>query len=386
MGDPAPARVLLVNHVGEVSGAENSLLTLAHHLDRRRIQPVAAVPAGRLAAELDALKVPVSLLPPLRLNRPRNPWEAFSGWLRLKRWGAALGTAAEELGAQLIAANSVIAAVAAAGGPARELPIVWHARDLRAPRRAVRWVVPRVTRIAAISACVADNLCEAHPAAQDRITLIYNGIDRTLFYPERSRTEVLREFRIADDAIVIGNIGQLVPWKRQDLFLEAAAGILARNSRAWFLVVGADIFGDHPEYVADLRQTAVRLGLSGRLVFTGYREDVASLMGAMDVLVHCAADEPLGRVLIEAMSLGVPCVAVDSCGPSEVIEDGESGILVPPGEPRAISDRVVELLSRQGGAERMGATARRRVDDLFSASRMARLTENLYEEALAAAR
>lgn len=384
MTERARRRVLLVNHVGAVSGAEESLLTLLRHLDRRRFEPVAAVPAGRLASELDALEVPVSLVPELRLSRS-DPWSVLAGAVRLRSWAGKVRVAAEELGADLVAANSLTAALGCAVHVSEERPLVWHARDLRAPQRALRYVVPRATRIAAISACVADALIDGHAEARSKTVMIHNGVDTLTFQPERSEFEVREELGVPAGAPIIGSIGQLVPWKRQDLFLETAAHILAHEKDAHFLVVGADMFGEHPEYVSELHELAESLALTNHVIFTGYREDIASVMNALDVLVHTAEDEPLGRVLLEAMSLGVPCVAVDKCGPSEIISDGDSGILVPTADPRRMAARVVELLSRQGGPERMGNAARRCINDRFTAERMAALTGDLYEEALAQA-
>ncbi|MBD3293092.1 MAG: glycosyltransferase, partial [Armatimonadia bacterium] len=348
-------------------------------------EPVAAVPAGKLAAELDDLEVPVSLVPELRLSRS-NLLSVLVGGMKLRSWAAKVRIAAEELRADIVAANSLTAAMGCAMRVCHDRPLVWHARDLRAPQRALRYVVPRAGRIVAISACVADALIDEYRAARSRTVMVHNGVDTLTFQPLRPALEVREEFGIPDGAPVIGTVGQLVPWKRQDVFLEAAAHLLAHERDARFLLIGADMFGEHPDYTADLRALTESLGLRDRVIFTGFREDIASVMRGMDVMLHPADSEPLGRVVLEAMSLGVPCVAVDSCGPAEIIEDGESGILVPEPEPRAMAARVAELLSRQGGPERMGQAARRRINERFTAERMARLTEDVYEEALSEAR
>jgi glycosyltransferase involved in cell wall biosynthesis len=377
--------LLVVNHVGAMSGAEESLLTLLRHLDRDRFEPVAAVPAGRLAAELDDLQVPVSLIPELRLSRA-NLWNVIVGGIKLRSWAAKVRVAADELGADVVAANSLTAALGCAMRVCHDRPLVWHARDLQAPDRAVRYVVPRATSIVAISACVPDALIDRHRGEESKTVMVHNGVDTLTFQPGRTRRAVREELGIPPSAPVIGCIGQLVPWKRQDAFIEAAAHILARESDAHFLVVGADMFGEHPDYVAELREMVGSLGLAERVSFAGFREDIASVMSALDVLVHPAENEPLGRVVLEAMSLGVPCVAVDSCGPAEIIDDGETGILVAEPEPRELAARVVELLSRPGGAARMGQAARRAINERFSAELMARATEGVYEEALIEAR
>jgi glycosyltransferase involved in cell wall biosynthesis len=375
--------VLLVNHVGAVSGAEGSMLTLVRHLNRKHFEPVAAVPAGQLAAQLGDLGVPVSLVPDLRISR-RTLWSAIVGGIKLRSWAGKVRVAAEELEADLVAANSLTAALGCAMRLRGGWPLVWHARDLHAPRRAVSYVIPRVTRIAAISACVADALIDGHRGAGAKTVMIHNGVDTLNFQPAKTDLEVREELQVPADAPVIGTIGQLVPWKRQDVFLEVAAHILAHERDARFLVVGADMFGEHPDYVAQLRDLAESLGLGDRVIFTGFREDIASVMSTLDVLVHTAKNEPLGRVVLEAMSLGVSCVAVDSCGPSEIITDGDTGILVPKADPRQMAARVVDLLARQGATERMGNAARRRINERFTAEQMTRLTEDLYEEALAA--
>lgn len=382
MAERQARRVLLVNHVGAVSGAEGSMLTLARHLDRRRFEPVAAVPAGRLARELDDLEVTVGLIPELRLSRA-NLWSVLVGGIRLRSWAAKVRVAAEELAADLVAANSLTAALGCSMRLSDDRPVVWHARDLQAPERAVRYVIPRVTRIAAISACVADALIDGHRQARSKTVMIHNGVDTLLFQPQRSTLQVREELGLPDGVPIVGTIGQLVPWKRQDVFLEAAAHILAHQPDARFLVVGADMFGEHPDYVAELHDLTENLGLDDRVTFTGFREDIASVMSTLDVMIHPADNEPLGRVILEAMSLGVPCVAVDRCGPSEIITDGDTGILVREADPGQMGARVVELLSRQGAAERMGRAARRRINEQFTAERMARLTEGLYEEAVA---
>jgi L-malate glycosyltransferase len=382
MAERTPRRVMLVNHVGVVSGAEESMLTLLRHLDRARFEPIAAVPAGRLAGELEELKVPVRLIPQVRLSR-RNLWTTLVGGIKLRSWASRVHGVAEEAGAHLVAANSLTAALGCAMRVSEDWPLVWHARDLQAPARAMRYVVPRARRIVAISACVADALIHSDRDARSKTVMIHNGVDTLSFQPTRTELEVREELGLPPMAPVIGTIGQLVPWKRQDVFLETAAHILAYERDAYFLVVGADLFGEHGDYVDELHALSESLNVSDRVIFTGFREDIASVMSALNVLIHTAENEPLGRVVLEAMSLGVPCVAVDSCGPAEIIEDGDSGILVPRPDPRQMAARVVELLSRQGGAERMGQAARRRINEYFSAERMAELTADLYEEALA---
>ncbi len=378
-----PRRVMYVNHVAEISGAEGSLLALIRHLDRRRFTPTVACPHGPLALEAQDLGLDFAPIPHMRAARPRGPIQALAAAARLKIFAGNVRRAGEELECDLVHANSLIAGLGAAMGWGRSRPVIWHARDLQAPARAERWMLARATRIIAISGAVVDHLFEVHPRAREKTTLIYNGIDPEEFRPERSREQVRGELGVPDDAPLVGNVGQLVPWKRQDLFIEVAARVLAQTPDAHFAIIGADLFGEHQDYVARLRASAKDVGLADRLVFAGYREDMPDVMAALDVMAHTADAEPLGRVLLEAMSLGVPCVAARAAGPAEIIDHDRSGLLVEPGDGEGFAREVASVLGSPALAGRLGEAAIERTRGEFSAHRTAQLTEEVYEEALA---
>lgn len=378
-----PRRVMYVNHVAEISGAEGSLLALIRHLDRRRFTPTVACPHGPLALEAQDLGLDFAPIPAMRLSRPKGLWQAISASVKLQILGGNVRRAADEMRADVVHANSLIGGIASCIGAGVRRPVIWHARDLQAPARAERWMIARATRIIAISGAVVDHLFEVHPRAREKTTLIYNGIDSEEFRPVRSREQVRGELGVPDDAPLVGNIGQLVPWKRQDLFIEMAARALAEAPDAHFAIIGADLFGEHPDYVARLRALVEELGLRGRMVFAGYREDMPDVIAALDVMAHTADAEPLGRVLLEAMSLGVPCVAARAAGPAEIIDHERSGLLVEPGDVEGFAREVTSVLRSPALAERLGEAAIERTRGEFSALRTAQLTEEVYEEALA---
>jgi len=379
----APRRVMYVNHVAEVSGAEGSLLALVSKLDRRRFEPVAAVPVGPLSRELEEQGVQVGSVPGYRARRPRGLLQMIGAGVRLRILAGHIRRVGEELECDLVHANSLLAALASIMACGGVRPVIWHARDLRAPRRAERWVIARATRIVAISTAVVDHLLEVGPAAREKTTLVHNGIDPESFRPTRPREQVRAELGAEPGTLLVGTVGQLVPWKRQDRFIRMAAAVPRTVPNARFVVVGADLFGEHPDYVQSLHDLAAELGVAGRIVFTGYREDMPNVMSALDLLVHTAEEEPLGRVLLEAMCLGVPCVAPDSGGPAEIIEDGVSGALAAEDDGEGFAREAGALLLDDERRRAMSKAAIERIRGEFSALRMAQLTEEVYEEALA---
>jgi glycosyltransferase involved in cell wall biosynthesis len=183
----------------------------------------------------------------------------------------------------------------------------------------------------------------------------------------------------ADPLIV--NVGRLAPWKGQDVFLRAFSRVLRERPTARAAIVGAA--GDNQggrAFERDLKELAAELGIADRVTFTGFRDDVAAFMAAADVCVHSSSEpEPFGRVIVEAMGAGRPVVATAAGGVLDIVDDGRTGTLVPPGDHEAMGAAVAEYLSDPDAAARMGAAARADVRDRFAITRHARAVQRLYD-------
>jgi glycosyltransferase involved in cell wall biosynthesis len=163
------------------------------------------------------------------------------------------------------------------------------------------------------------------------------------------------------------------------VFVEVAARLAARTA-AHFVHVGADLFGEHHRYARCLESLARRRRLDGRLHWLGYRPDALVLLAALNVYLHPADAEPLGRSLLEAMAVGVPCVAAAAGGPAEIISPAQTGLLFPPGDAGQAAAAVERLLVDSAFAQRLAAAARAQVQARFSASRMAAQLMGVYNE------
>jgi glycosyltransferase involved in cell wall biosynthesis len=130
-----------------------------------------------------------------------------------------------------------------------------------------------------------------------------------------------------------------------------------------FCVVGGAILGWEGSYEADLHAYAEdNPALSGRVHFAGHQADVYTWMDALDIVVHASLGEPFGLVLVEAMALAKPLVATDEGGPSEIVEDGVSGLLVRPGDPEALVRALRRILDEVGLSDRLKTGARARAN------------------------
>jgi glycosyltransferase involved in cell wall biosynthesis len=199
----------------------------------------------------------------------------------------------------------------------------------------------------------------------------------------------LREVRERHDlppgVPLFGIFGRVVPWKGQLEFLRAAELVFARLPEARALVVGDASDGDD-EYMSRLLAFTREHGLGDRVIFAGYREDVASYYTLLDVVVHASIEpEPSGRVIFEAMSYGTPVVASHLGGPREFVEEGGDGFIVDPTDAERLAERVLLLLTDEGLRDAMGAKGREKMLRLFGPGPYARRIEAVYDEVLGAA-
>ncbi len=362
--------VVYVDHADALGGAEHSLLALLARLDRSRYRPLLATVDGKLARAATELGVEVRII---AMPRLRNELAAP---LRLARGTELLASTIREADARLVHCNTYRGAfygLAASWVTGR--PFVWHVRDIHHPGRTVSALCRRARAVVAISHAVAKPL----PCA-DKLQVVYNPVR-----PPPSTGRERGELGLPTSGPLVASIGRLRPWKGHDAFLRAAARV--RSSEARFLVIGGRIFDDSEPDVGPLLETAAQnLGIRDRTTFTGQRDDLASILAHLAVMVHAARAEPFGRVVAEAQCAGVPVVAFRDGGVPEIVADGETGLLVPPGDTEALAQAVDRLLSDANLRECMGQAARERATRLFDPDEHARRVESVYRAVLSGSR
>jgi len=229
----------------------------------------------------------------------------------------------------------------------------------------------------------------------DKITVIRNGIDLSRFAHPGGGAGLRRELGLPEQAPLVVVLARLIPQKGIESFLEAAAEVSRRYPDARFLIVGEvfvfrqdksrgngagerDVAERDIAYHQVLARQVARLGLDGRVIFTGYRSDVPELLSQAAVSVLPSLSEGLSNTVLESMAAGVPVVATRVGGNPELIDDGVGGLLVPPRNPGELARAICAVLDDRDFARRLGQAAKRRVAERFSLERMVRETEDLY--------
>jgi glycosyltransferase involved in cell wall biosynthesis len=359
--------------IGELGkgGAEYQLYELVRGLDRTRFVPTvfALSTGGYWAARLRELGVTVAELPSRGSIDPR----------RLVALRRALAAFAPHVLHTVLWSGNAYGRLAAIG---LGIPVVVTAERnvVRRPawQRLLERGLDRMTdRYLVNSAAIVTELVERGGLSRDKMQVIHNGIDLAglpAFDPDRRPARAALGFDPARR--LVAQVGRLESQKDYPTFLAAAARVAATVGDVDFLIVGEG------RLESSLREEAARLGIADRVRFTGVRNDVPVLLGAVDVLALTSRWEGLPNVVIEAMATGAVAVATDVGGARELIVPGETGDVVAVGRADVVADAILRLLADPARASRLALAARARVEERFAVGAMVRRTEAAYGELL----
>ena len=372
-----PVRKIRVLHVIESlrsGGAENVVAALATHTDPSRFESevVALASGGDVADRLHSAGVTVHILG--------------------KRLGVDLSAAArlrhliQERQISIVHAHNpvanhwtILACLFMAGAP----PILQTEHSIHYRGRIRLWYpflrgILGLWNSAIVGCCTAVTVSHRRidPLNRSRYRTVYNGIE-PLGRPSAERRAALRrEIAIPDGFTVAGTVGNLRGPKAHGDLLSALALLAGEFPRLITIIAG-----DGP-LEQELRARAAALGIAGCVRWLGKRADVSNLLGIMDIFVLSSTREGFPVAVLEAISAGVPVVATDVGGVSEVIMPGMTGVLVPPGDPPALAAGIRSVLGDVAGAKHRAAMAHEAFDRTFTVEAMARSMESLYAEIL----
>jgi glycosyltransferase involved in cell wall biosynthesis len=360
-------RVLWIDLVSEWGGAQHSLYEVCTTLPKLGCETFAAVPYGPLFDRLKAAGITVFPISSVRANR--HGWSFFTTTAKLLRAPSTAAQIIRAVNPDIVHTNS-LPAFLATGRIGSHVPIFWHVRDLQLPVLVAHEAAKKAERIIAASEAIDEHLVDIlSPRILGHIRVIRNGIDLSRF-SSCNRAVARQKLQIRDDVPLVGMVAHLVPWKRHDAFIQAAAIIRQRHPDARFIVVGRDLFEEHSRYVARLTSLIETAGLANSFTWIKDCNDIETILPAFDVLLHPATNEPFGRVLCEAMASNVPVIAADSAGPAHIIEQHVSGILVHNGDPQQMAEETLGLLADPATAARLTAQARQSVEANYSVQRV----------------
>ncbi len=376
---------MVVSHTGELGGAEVALVRLLDARERGRFDVSAIVlEDGVLPERLRSVGVPTRVLESGDLTRVTRAAAASSMTAIWQNVSASLGVARNlrralrDDGADLVVANSLKSAILVWMARPRRTPWVWHLHDRLAPdylagplATALRLLARFGPRRVVVNSRATAATLRGVPA--ERIIIAYPGLPEASFAGERPVRDPAAE-------PVVGIVGRISATKGQRVFVEAARRLAATRPGVRYRIVGGALFEDAPEEQALRALVAGSTELAPSLEWTGWVSDADAEMRRLTIVVHASpVPEPFGQVIVEAMAAGTPVVGADAGGVPEIIDPDATatpladglrrspfGLLVRPGDERALADAIRWMLDHPADAGEMADAARALARDRFA--------------------
>jgi glycosyltransferase involved in cell wall biosynthesis len=368
-------RVVEVLATGTNGGAQEHLYSLVARMDRARYDvSVVALSGGSAVRKLQRAGVPV-----LVIDDPDDTIAvgALSAHLAEVRPDV---VHAHMYRAETVATRAVIS-LGEAGQRRPYLVATIHSSRIRSleDQQHLRELTPYMDRLIAVSKSIEHKLVDEQ-RTDVPVSLIYNGVDLDVYDTQEACCTLPEEYGMEPGSQIVGVVARLEPEKGHPTLLEAWPAVLRAVPDAYLLIVGEGSRRDA------LEAQARSLRIAHRVVFTGRRDDVPAVTAALDVAVLPSYREAQGMVILEAMALSRPVVASNVGGIPEMIEDGVTGLLVPPHDADTLARAIVRLLKNHALADTLGRAGHDMVHDRFCIQLMVQAIESIYDEGSRAVR
>jgi len=374
MSDVFPKKILMLRSPLGVFGAERVILDLAQGLDNSGFEPVIGVVENKSGGQRELAKASAAL----QLRTEIFPCSSPFDWktvLQIRNFVRdngidivhAHGYKANFYG--LMATRFTSIPVIATCHPWTETDYSFRARMYTF---LDKFWLKRMDRVVAISEEVKQQLWS--PQRNAVVDVIPNGIDLTRFNGKLQDRPLREQLGFESSNIIVGAVGRLVPEKGYSYLLESASRVCANHPQVRVVIVG-----DGP-LRAQLTQQAAALNLQSKVSFLGVRDDTPALLSMMDIFVMCSISEGLPMALLEAMASSKPITATKVGAIPELINHGDSGLLVQPKDSEQLADALEQLIRNKQEARKMGEKARQDVFSKYSSTEMTRRYIEHYAE------
>ncbi len=362
-------RIALVFEFPSQNGGEHSMLAAMDQLRQSAVEFVAICPfEGPLKDALESRGIESIAFDVRDSKGHRRPSEIVLPELHR----ILIGTKCDLVHANSLSMGRLTGAIA----NQLPMPTVAHLRDiLKLSGKAIADLNQNTRLIAVSNATRSFHIAQRLDA--ERVVMLYNGVDCERFKPRPKNAAIRKELGLSPEDFLVLTVGQIGLRKGQDVLARAAVLLASRLPNAHYLLAGQRCSDklESREFERIVIAKLQSIGDGRHLHLMGYREDMPELMNAADVLVHPAHQEPLGRVLLEAAASGLPIIATDVGGSSEILREGESALLIPKANPVAIAEAILRLAGDAELRSQLAKNARSRVLERFSIESAA---ENLH--------
>jgi glycosyltransferase involved in cell wall biosynthesis len=369
VSESSPVRLLHLIETGGPGGAERMMLDLARNLGQGYDSTICLVKPGWLKSQVLALKMTCRVL----ASDGLGDVGIIADLIRLAHTKQINLMHAHEF--YMNAIGSVVSFLTG-------IPLIAtvHGKSYYPEKKrrcaAYRMVAAQAAGMVAVSQDLQSFFCRTTRVPTERVQVVYNGINTKSFTNIPRNLKLLESIGVPTDASIVGTVGNLYPVKGHIHLIRAACMIRQHRPNTHVLILGRG--GQRDALLAE----AKTFGIEDHVHLLGYREDTPDWLGMMHVFTLPSLSEGLPLSLLEAMAAGIPTVVSAVGGMPEAVCDGQSGFLVPPGDPEALAKQILFLLNNPAVAASVGNAGRKRAQEVFSLNRMVGEYCGLYQRAL----
>lgn len=376
----SPGTILFLNRAGFLGGAERVVLVSMQQAADRGYRVILGCPEGVFPELARKMGFETIMCDFDRMKDTRNPLKLLSYAMKLRRESDHVVRICRDNNVTILNPHHPVSAMyGVKAAKSLGIPMIAYMHDAQPPKPAyvkvTRYIAGVGTHFLVASNAVRRRL-DAMGIPSDRIQVLYYGIDPS-FLGERPEPKP----EIGGPGPNVGLFGQVMPWKGQDLFLEAAARLADRLPTAHFYIVGGLAYADDQPYLDRITAMANAPKLKGRVTFTGFQNEVPRWMMSMDVVVLSSTnDEALPMVPMEAMALGKRVVCTTVGGTVEIVTDNVTGRLVERDNPDALAEGIFDLATRPAD-DPIGERASASIHERFTPARFGNDIAEVYARA-----
>jgi len=387
-------KIAFFSHASDLYGAPRSLLLLLEKMDLGKYNPFVICPSnGPLVDRIRALGIPVYIVPrnpffdkriknKIRIKAKSRMYQKIL--TRLKRtvkcafkviYILKLLLFLHKQKPALVYVNSIAHARPIIAAKIMRIPIIVHMRESRT-YLAYNSVLDKLrlfsilnfpNRFICVSKATKKLLVEKGVLSQ-KITVVYNGVDLDEFNPSKEMRQKKRnEIRLTNETVLVGFVGQLIPRKGIENFIEAANIVHKKMENCKFIIIGGPT--DSYFFKSKILFLYHKYKLENYIFYVGFKNDVRNYFSAIDIFTNTSKEEPFARVNLEAMAMGNSIIATNTGGNPEAIITDKTGYIVPVGDSQSLAERILKLANDGGLRESFGRAARKRVEKYFTVDR-----------------
>ncbi|RZM24377.1 MAG: glycosyltransferase family 1 protein [Pedobacter sp.] len=361
--------ILILNNTSDLYGGSRILLIVVQILKEGKHTPILVLSEdGPLVPELEKLGVEIHII---RLGILRHKYMNPKGILNrmvvsTAAWKS-LSKLIEGRNIDLVYSNTIGVLIGAFFAKRKKIRHIWHVHEITLKPmpfvKLIAYLFKKYTdQIIVVSDAVKNHWAKYVDAA--KLHRIYNGIDTSNF--ENTVGALRTELNIPQNQLLIGMIGRVNNWKGQDYFLEIAGHILKKFPDTRFIMVG-DAYPGNEHLYDQLNTNLLNPVFKDRILNLGYRTDIANILNSLDIFIlPSILPDPFPTVILEAMASGKPVVATNHGGATEMIIDGETGVLIPYNNAAAAVEKITGIIMDEGTRKAMGRCAAERINKQYS--------------------